>query len=219
MTSSGRRNSYNCGMDSSLGTLETLALVAGLAWASGLRLYLTLFVIGLLVRFQVMALPAAFDLLGNPWVLTASGIMLAAEFLADKVPGFDSAWDSVHTFIRIPAGAVLAAAALGEADPALIAVAAILGGAIASSAHVTKAGARALINTSPEPFSNWAASIGEEMLLLGGLWTMIKFPLVFLAALALFILLALWLMPKLYRALRAMFRALRDGLPLRRGAA
>lgn len=206
-------------MDSSLGTLETLALVAGLAWASGLRLYLTLFVIGLLARFQVVALPAAFDLLGNPWVLTASGIMLAAEFLADKLPGFDSAWDGVHTFIRIPAGAILAAAALGEADPALVAVAAILGGAIASSTHVTKAGTRALINTSPEPFSNWAASMGEEMLLLGGLWTMIKFPLVFLAALALFILLSLWLIPKLYRALRAMFRALREGLPLRRGAA
>lgn len=206
-------------MDGSHGTLETLALVAGLAWASGLRLYLTLFVIGLLVRFQVMALPAAFDLLGNPWVLTASGIMLAAEFLADKVPGFDSAWDSVHTFIRIPAGAVLAAAALGEADSALVAVAAILGGAIASSTHVTKAGTRALINTSPEPFSNWAASMGEEMLLLGGLWTMIKYPLVFLAALALFILLSLWLIPKLYRALRAVFRTLREGLPLRRGAA
>lgn len=206
-------------MDGSHGTLETLALVAGLAWASGLRLYLTLFVIGLLARLEVVALPPALGILGDPWVLTASGIMLAAEFLADKVPGFDSAWDSVHTFIRIPAGAVLAAAALGEADPALVAVAAILGGAIASSTHVTKAGTRALINTSPEPFSNWVASMGEEMLLLGGLWTMIKFPLVFLAALALFILLSLWLIPKLYRALRAMLRALREGLLLRRGAA
>ncbi len=206
-------------MDGSHGTLETLALVAGLAWASGLRLYLTLFLIGLLVRFQVVVLPPAFDVLGNPWVLTASGIMLAAEFLADKIPGFDSAWDGVHTFIRIPAGAILAVAAIGDADAALVAVAAILGGAIASSAHVTKAGTRALINTSPEPFSNWAASMGEEMLLLGGLWTMIKFPLAFLALLALFILLSLWLIPKLYRALCGVLRALRDGWPLRRGAA
>ena len=206
-------------MDGSHGTLETLALVAGLAWASGLRLYLTLFVIGLAVRFEFVALPSAFGILGDPWVLAASGIMLAAEFLADKVPGFDSAWDGVHTFIRIPAAAILAGAALGEADPALVAVAAILGGAIASSTHVTKAGTRALINTSPEPFSNWAASIGEEALLLGGLWTMIKFPLAFLAALALFILVSLWLIPKLYRALRGVFRALREGLPLRRGAA
>ena len=205
-------------MDGSHGTLETLALVAGLAWASGLRLYLTLFVIGLLVRFQLIALPAALDILGDPWVLTASGIMLAAEFFADKLPGFDSVWDSVHTFIRIQAAVILAGAAVGPADPALVAVAAILGGAIASSAHFAKAGTRALINTSPEPFSNWAASIGEELLLLGGLWTMIKFPLAFLAALALFILLSLWLIPKLYRALRGMFRALREALQPRRGA-
>ena len=151
-------------------------------------------------------------------VLTASGIMLAAEFFADKVPGFDSIWDGVHTFIRIPAGAILAGAALGDADPALVAVAAILGSAIASSAHFAKAGTRALINTSPEPFSNWAASIGEEALLLGGLWTMIKFPLAFLVALALFILLTLWLIPRLYRAMLGIFRALRDALQPGRGA-
>ena len=199
-------------------TLETLALVAGLAWASGLRLYLTLFVIGLLVRFQLIALPAALDILGDPWVLTASGIMLAAEFFADKLPGFDSVWDSVHTFIRIPAAVILAGAAVGPADPATVAAAAILGGAIASSAHFAKAGTRAMINASPEPFSNWAASIGEEMLLLGGLWTMIKFPLAFLAALALFILLSIWLIPRLYRALRGIFRALREALQPRRGA-
>lgn len=199
-------------MDGSHATLETLALVAGLAWASGLRLYLTLFVIGLLVHFQVVALPPAFDILGDPWVLTASGIMAVAEFLTDKMPGFDSVWDGVHTFIRIPAAAILAGAALGNVDPVLIAVAAILGGAIASGMHFAKAGARVLINTSPEPFSNWAASLGEEALLLGGLWLMIVFPLAFLAALALFILLLIWLVPKLYRALRGMLRALYERL-------
>jgi len=197
--------------------VESIALVAGLAWASGLRLYLTLFVVGLLSHFQFVTLPATLDILGNPWVLTASGIMLVAEFFADKFPGFDSIWDSVHTFIRIPAGAILAGAAISHADPVMVAVAAILGGAIASGVHITKSGTRAMINASPEPFSNWAASIGEEALLLGGLWTMIKFPLAFLAALALFILLSLWLIPKLYRAMRRIFRALREALLPRRG--
>ena len=183
------------------------ALVAGLAWASGLRLYLTLFIIGLLVHFQVVPLPAAFDILGHPWVLTASGIMLVAEFLADKVPGFDSIWDGVHTFIRIPAGAILAGAAAGPTDPVWVAVAAILGGVIASGTHIAKSGTRALINTSPEPFSNWAASLGEETLLLGGLWIMFVHPLIFLVALTLFILFLLWLIPRVYRAMRGLFRA------------
>jgi hypothetical protein len=187
--------------------MTTFALVSGLAWASGLRLYLTLFVIGLIVRFRVVELPAAFDILGDTWVLTASGIMLLAEFFADKLPGFDSVWDAFHTFIRIPAGAILAGAAVGPADPVLVAVAAILGGAIASGTHVAKAGTRALINASPEPFSNWAASIGEEAMLLGGLWIMIQYPLAFLAALALFILLLLWLIPRVYHAMRGIFRA------------
>jgi len=187
--------------------MTTFALVAGLAWASGLRLYLTLFVVGLIVHFELAELPAAFDILGHPWVLTASGIMLAAEFFADKLPGFDSVWDAFHTFIRIPAGAILAGAAVGPADPVLVAVAAILGGAIASGTHVAKAGTRALINTSPEPLSNWAASFGEEAMLLGGLWMMINHPLLFLAALALFILLLIWLIPRVYRAMRGIFRS------------
>jgi hypothetical protein len=194
-------------MDDAQSTIAMFALVAGLAWASGLRLYLTLFIIGLVVHFQVVPLPAAFDILGHPWVLTASGIMLVAEFLADKVPGFDSIWDGVHTFIRIPAGAILAGAAAGPADPVLVAVAAILGGVIASGTHIAKSGTRALINTSPEPFSNWAASLGEEALLLGGLWIMFVHPLIFLVALMLFILLLLWLIPRVYRAMRGLFRA------------
>jgi hypothetical protein len=198
--------------------VATLALVAGLAWASGLRLYLTLFVVGLLVHYRWVELPATLDILGNPWVLTASGIMLLAEFFADKIPGFDSFWDAVHTFIRIPAGAILAAAAVGPMDPELVAVAAILGGAIAGGTHATKAGARALINTSPEPVSNWTASTAEEAMLLAGLWAMIKYPLLFLAGLAIFIGVAVWLVPKLYRALRAALQALREALQPRSGA-
>jgi len=183
-----------------------------------IEIMVVVFIIGLLVRFQVVALPPALGILGDPWVLTASGIMVVAEFLADKVPGFDSTWDGIHTFIRIPAGAILAAAALGHVDPVLLAVAAILGGAIASSTHFSKAGTRALINTMPEPFSNWAASLGEEALLLGGLWLMIMFPLAFLALLALFVLFTLWLIPRLYRALHGLFRALRERLQARGGA-
>ena len=187
--------------------MATFALVAGLGWASGLRLYLTLFVLGLIVHFEIVQLPAAFEILGHPWVLTACGLMLAAEFFADKLPGFDSIWDAFHTFIRIPAGAVLAGAAVGPADPVLVAVAAVLGGAIASGTHVAKAGTRALINTSPEPFSNWIASFSEEAILLGGLWAMVKYPLAFLALLALFIVLLIWLIPRVYRAMRGIFHA------------
>ena len=194
-------------MDDLHSLAATIALVAGLAWASGLRLYLTLFAIGLLLHFQMIALPPALEVLGHPWVLTASGIMVLVEFLADKLPGFDSIWDGVHTFIRIPAGAILAGAAVGYADPVLVAVAAILGGAIASGAHLAKAGTRALINTSPEPFSNWTASLGEDALLVGGLWLMFVYPVLFLALLIVFIALVIWLVPKLFRAVRELFRS------------
>ena len=194
-------------MDDLHSLAATIALVAGLAWASGLRLYLTLFAIGLLSHFQLVVLPPALEVLGHPWVLTASGIMVIVEFLADKLPGFDSVWDGVHTFIRIPAGAILASAAVGYADPVLVAVAAILGGAIASGAHLAKAGTRALINTSPEPFSNWTASLGEDALLVGGLWLMFMHPLLFLVALLVFIALVIWLVPKFFRAVRELFRS------------
>jgi hypothetical protein len=194
-------------MDDLHSLAATIALVAGLAWASGLRLYLTLFAIGLLSHFQLVVLPPALEVLGHPWVLAASGIMVIVEFLADKLPGFDSVWDGVHTFIRIPAGAILAGAAVGYADPVLVTVAAILGGAIASGAHLAKAGTRALINTSPEPFSNWTASLGEDALLVGGLWLMFMHPLLFLAALLVFTALVIWLVPKLFRAVRELFRS------------
>lgn len=187
--------------------ISTIALVAGLAWASGLRLYLTLFIVGLIAHFQLLALPPALEVLGHPWALAASGVMVVAEFLADKLPGFDSVWDVVHTFIRIPAGAILAAAAAGYADPVWTIVAAILGGAIASGTHLAKSGTRALINTSPEPVSNWTASLGEDALMLGGLWLAFKHPFLFLAALLVFLLLIAWLIPKLVRAVRDIFRA------------
>jgi hypothetical protein len=182
--------------------LHSIALGAGLAWASGIRLYAVLFLAGAMAHFGTLALPPALEVLQHPLVLAASGVMALGEFLADKVPAFDSVWDAVHTFIRVPAGAVLAAAALGEADPVWVMVAAILGGAIASGAHLTKAGTRAVINTSPEPFSNWAASFGEDLLVPAGFLAAIKAPVVFLVLLVGFLAAAAWLLPKLFRAMK-----------------
>jgi len=197
-------------------TLHSVALAAGLAWGSGIRLYAVLFLAGLMARLGYVELPFTLSVLTHPAVLSASGFMFVIEFFADKVPGFDTLWDAAHTFIRIPAGALLAALALADPDPALILAAAILGGTLASAVHLTKAGSRALINTSPEPFSNWTASFGEEALLLGGLWAAFTHPLAFLAGLALFLLATLWLLPKIWRGLRAAWRRLQAALSRQR---
>jgi hypothetical protein len=196
--------------------IQSVALAAGLAWGSGIRLYAVLFLAGLMARLGYVELPTALAPLTHPAVLAASGFMFFIEFFADKVPGFDTLWDAAHTFIRIPAGALLAALALADQDPALILAAAILGGTLASAVHLAKAGSRALINTSPEPFSNWTASFGEEALLLGGLWTAFAHPLVFLAGLALFLLAALWFLPKIWRGLRGVWRRLQNALSRQR---
>jgi hypothetical protein len=180
----------------------TLALITGLGWTSGLRLYAVLFFLGLLQYGGLYVLPGSLDLLAHPWVLGISGLMFVTEFFADKIPGVDTLWDAVHTFIRIPGGALLAAAAVAGGDPGLALAAALLGGTVAAGAHFTKAGSRALINTSPEPFSNWTASFTEDAASLGALWMALQYPLLFLGLLALFILVALWLLPKLWRGVR-----------------
>lgn len=181
-------------------------MAAGLSWASGIRLYMTLFVAGWLGRQGWVALPDALQVLESNWVLAITGGLFVVEFLADKVPGVDSIWDAIQTFIRIPAGAVLGAAALGQADPALTAIAALLGGTFAAGAHATKAGSRAMINTSPEPFSNWAASFSEDALVMTGLWAAFFQPWVLVVILLLFALLAWWLLPKVWRGLRWLFK-------------
>ena len=191
--------------------LHGIALGAGLAWASGIRLYAVLVLAGAMAHLGYLDLPPALEVLQHPLVMAAAGVMALGEFLADKVPVFDSVWDAVHTFIRVPAGAVLAAAALGQADPVWIMVAAILGGAIASGAHLAKAGTRAVINTSPEPLSNWAASFGEDLLVPAGFLAAIKAPLVFLVLLAGFLTAAIWFVPKLFRALRRLLGKLTGG--------
>lgn len=207
------RRSYNGCMD----LTENLALSTGLAWASGVRLYAVLFFAGCLADLGYVELPAHLHILMHPAVLTASGFMFCVEFFADKVPGFDSLWDAVHTFIRIPAGALLAALALAGQDPALVLAAAIVGGTLTSLSHLTKAGSRALINASPEPFSNWAASFSEEAMVFSGLWLALSYPLAFLVGMAIFVLGALWLLPKLWCGLRQAWRLLRAVPPPPRG--
>ncbi|WP_268793420.1 DUF4126 domain-containing protein [Noviherbaspirillum sp. Root189] len=188
--------------------LSAAALAGGLSWASGIRLYMTLFIAGLFGRSGWIDLPPALEILQSPWVIGVTGILLIVEFLADKVPGIDSAWDAIQTFIRVPAGAVLGAAALGEMGTEWSTIAALLGGTFAAGAHMTKAGSRALINTSPEPFSNWAASFSEEVAVMGGLWAAFFYPWVLFGFLAVFFLVALWLLPKLWRGLQWLFRKL-----------
>jgi hypothetical protein len=180
----------------------TLALITGLGWTSGLRLYAVLFFLGLLHRTGIYLLPGSLEVLAHPWVLAISGLLFVTEFFADKIPGVDTLWDAIHTFIRIPGGALLAAAAVAGGDPGLALAAGLLGGTVATGAHLTKAGSRALINTSPEPFSNWTASFTEDAVSLGALWMALQYPLLFLGLLALFVLVALWLLPKLWRGVR-----------------
>jgi hypothetical protein len=189
-------------------SISAAALASGMSWASGIRLYMTLFMAGWCGRNGWLDLPPALEVLQSPWVMGITGLLLSVEFLADKIPGLDSLWDAIQTFIRIPAGALLGAAALGEADPALTAVAGIMGGAFAAGAHATKAGSRALINTSPEPFSNWAASLTEDVAVVIGLWAAFFHPWLLFGFLGAFLLLALWLLPKLWRGLRWLFRRL-----------
>jgi Domain of unknown function (DUF4126) len=183
--------------------IQQLALAGGLSWASGLRLYLTVFAVGLLSKFGYIHLPASLDILSNPYVLGVAGVLCVIEFLADKIPYVDSAWDGIQTFIRIPAGALLAMGAINSSDPMIATITALLGGSLAGATHATKAGSRALINTSPEPVSNITASLGEESMLVTGGWLVFAHPAVFIGLLCIFIVLLFWLLPKLWRGIKS----------------
>ena len=185
--------------------VQTIALSAGLAWASGLRLYLVVFLAGVLSYFGYLQLPATLAVLQHPLVMAAAGTMALAELVADKIPAFDSLWDSFQTFIRIPAGALLAAFAMGEVDPAWTVAAGLIGGTITAGTHFAKAGSRLAINTSPEPFSNWLASFSEEGMVLGGLWVMLASPAIFLGLLAVFLIVAGYLIYRVAGLLRRLF--------------
>lgn len=186
--------------------VQPIALAMGASWASGINLYAAILTLGLMSVTGNMVLPPDLAILANPLVIGAAGLMYAVEFFADKIPGVDSFWDTIHTFIRIPAGAVLAAGAVGELGMGAELAAALVGGTMAASTHATKAGTRAVVNTSPEPFSNWTLSIGEDIAVIAGMWAAVKHPWLFLAALALFIVLMIWLLPKIWRGIRRVFR-------------
>lgn len=193
-------------MDPYQSVIATIALTMGVAWASGINLYATIAMLGLLGASGNIILPETLLVVQDPLVIIAACLMYCVEFFADKTPGIDTGWDAIHSFIRIPAGVVLAAGAVGDVTPALAVAAGILGGTVSATSHMIKAGSRVLINTSPEPFSNWAASVAEDVAVLGGLWTALHYPLAFLIAFVLFCLLAVWLLPKIWRGIVLLFR-------------
>ena len=193
--------------------LPEIALAAALAWGSGIRLYAVLLIAGLAGYAGWVELPAHLAVLAHPLVLGASGFMTLVEFGADKLPWLDSLWDAVHTFIRIPAGAALAAAVFGATDASVSISAAILGGTLAAGTHLAKAGGRAAINASPEPFSNWIASFSEDLLVPSGLWLAVAHPIVFLAMLALFALAALLVLRAIFSGLAILVRGLQTRTP------
>jgi len=192
--------------------LQTLSLAMGTAWTSGINLYATVAVLGIAGRAEMIQLPPGLHVLMDPLVIAVACIMYVIEFFVDKVPYVDSAWDMLHTFIRIPAGAILAARSLGPTNPALELAAILAGGTVALAAHGTKATLRLALNVSPEPFSNWAASVGEDLTVLGGLWLTFNHPVVMLLLIAAFLALAVWLIPKLFRLAKRGFQMLRSRL-------
>ena len=196
-------------MDSQFAQIvASISATLGVAWASGINLYAAVFVLGALGASGAIVLPEHLQVLSHPLVLVASGLMYLVEFFADKVPGVDSGWDAIHTFIRIPAGAALAAGMIGPVDPALSVAAGLVGGSLTAATHATKAGSRAVINTSPEPFTNWGASVTEDAVAVGGIFLALNHPWIFLGLLVLFILLMAWALPKLWRFLKGIFRTI-----------
>ncbi len=193
-----------------MGTLEALSLAMGTAWTSVINLYATVAALGIAGQMDMIQLPPNLQILMHPGVIAVACVMYVIEFFADKVPYVDSGWDVVHTFIRIPAGAVLAARSLGDMNPALELMALLAGGTVALAAHGTKATLRLAINASPEPFSNWAASVTEDITVLGGLWMIFHHPLLMIILVVSFVALVIWIVPKLFRLAKRGFQALRS---------
>jgi len=191
-------------------TIEAISLTLGVAWAAGINLYAAILVLGYLGATGSADLPPDLEILSDPMVMMAAGFMYFVEFFADKIPGVDTGWDVLHTFIRIPAGALMAAGMAQGLDigPASELVALLIGGGLSATSHFTKTGTRVLINTSPEPFTNWTASITEDLVVIGGLWASLQYPWLFVLGIILFILIVAWLLPKIWRALKRIFRAI-----------
>ena len=182
--------------------ISVIALTMGASWASGINLYAALLVLGIGGATGQVELPENLALLQSPLVIGVAGCMYCMEFVADKVPGVDTGWDALQTFVRVPAGAMLAAGAVGDVGPAMEVAVGIVGGGMAMTSHATKAGSRVVINTSPEPVSNWTASIVEDLAVFGGLWVALNHPIFFIILLILFVMLAIWLLPKILRGIK-----------------
>ena len=195
-------------------TIDIIAMTLGVAWASGINLYAAILVLGIMANGGYTTLPESLAVLQDPLVLFAAGVMYCVEFFADKVPGVDTGWDTIHTFIRIPAGAMLAAgAAQGlEINQAAELAAALLGGSLAATSHLTKSGTRVVLNTSPEPVTNWTASVTEDIAVIAGLWTALNYPVAFIIFMVIFIAMVIWLLPKLWRAIKNIFATLKRWL-------
>ena len=192
-----------------MGTVEALSVAMGTAWTSGINLYATVAALGIARQMELIQLPHNLEVLAHPAVIAIACIMYVIEFFADKVPYFDSGWDALHTFIRVPAGAILAARALGDMNPALELAAMLAGGSIALAAHGAKATTRLALNASPEPFTNWTASVTEDAVVLGGIWLIFNNPILMVIFVIGFFGLGVWLMPKLFRLAKRGFQALR----------
>jgi hypothetical protein len=189
--------------------LTTLSMAMGSAWLSGINLYATVLTLGLLQRFSGIHLPGSMNVVGEWWVIGVAGALYLVEFVADKIPAVDSAWDAIHTFIRVPAGAILAASAFADVSPMVSAIAMLVGGSIALSSHGTKAATRLAANTSPEPVSNIALSVAEDVVAFGSTVLMVFYPVAILVVVIIFILVALWIVPKIVRALRRLIARVR----------
>jgi hypothetical protein len=192
-------------------SLAEVAIATALAWGAGLRAYAVIFAVGLAGYLGWIPLPGHLDVLQHPLVLGASGFMTLVEFAADKLPWLDSLWDAIHSFIRIPAGAALAALVFADSDAAVTVAAGILGGGLAAAMHAAKAGTRAAINLSPEPVSNWTASLSEDALVPFGLWLALVHPIAFFVMLALLVVAAIFLMKFLWKGLAVLGQRLRPG--------
>jgi hypothetical protein len=190
--------------------IQILGLAVGSAWTSGINLYATVAVLGLLQRYGLARLPGGLEALENWWVIGVALGLYAVEFFADKIPYVDTVWDAVHTFIRVPAGAALAAAATSDVSPAVQVVALLVGGGLALSTHGTKATVRAAANVSPEPLSNWLLSLVEDVIAVGAVVLAVVHPVVLLFVVAAFLVFFAWFVPKVVRRVRRMGRAARD---------
>ncbi len=188
---------------------STLSLAFGSAWTSGINLYATITILGILQKFGATHLPGGLDALDNWWIIGVAGFLYLIEFFADKIPYVDSVWDVIHTFIRVPAGAVVAYAATNQMDAGVSIIAGLLGGGLALSSHGTKAALRATANVSPEPISNWALSFIEDGIAIIGAFLAVFAPVLIAIVLIIFLVFFVWFMPKFVRAMRRIFGGVR----------